>query len=297
MTQINWSLARLLISLAIFFNIERLDFNTSNISNVIDIHSFVYVLGIVAVLTIIFIPFFSRWSFPMLAVLWFTIFLVFKLIVMSQRPLLGDLYTYLSLTEGGFLLLLVYQARELASKLLDLRQMAEYVALANTGINLPQLDEAGAKIRREMTRSRYYHRALSVLVIKPEQYSQARVVPRLMKEIEMAVAERCMAVKLAEVLGEQLRVVDTVLEDRENGAFVIMCPEVDGLGTSLLAEQIRQTVTAHLGLTVYCGTASFPDEAITFESLVSEAYRKLKPAAAENPIPVQSDSVQPMMGN
>lgn len=114
----------------------------------------------------------------------------------------------------------------------------------------------------------------------------------MMKEIELAVAERSMAVKLADVLGEQLRVVDTVLEDRENGAFVIMCPEVDGLGTSLLAEQIRQTVTDHLGLTVHCGTASFPEEAITFESLVSEAYRKLKPAAAENPISAQSDMVQ-----
>jgi hypothetical protein len=296
MKQVNWSLARLLISLAIFFNIERLDFNKSNINNVIDIHSFVYVLGIVAVLTIIFIPFLSRWSFPMLAVLWFIVFLVFKLVVMSQRPLLGDLYTYLSLTEGGFLLLLVYQAHELASKLLDLRQMAEYVALANAGINLPKLDEAEAKIRREMTRSRYYHRALSVIVIKPEQYSQGRVLPRLMKEIELAVAERWMAVKLAEVVGEQLRVVDTVLEDRENGAFVIMCPEVDALGTSLLAEQIRQTITDHLGLTVHCGTASFPDEAITFESLVSEAYRKIKPAAAENPVPAQSDIAR-AMGN
>lgn len=280
MKQLNWALAKLFIGLAVFFNIERLDFSQTNSFNFIDIHSFVYVLGIVAILMIIFIPAVARISLPLLASFWGVIFLVFKLAIQPQRPLLGGLYTYLSLTEGSFLILLVYLAYEVARALRELKDMADYVALSHTGTHLPQLDEAGSKIRREMTRSRYYHRAFSVIVVKPDQHGLEKAVPSLMEEIKEGIAKRFMSAKLAQALGERLRVVDTVLEDQENEAFVVLCPEVDTFGTSLLAEHIRQTVMDQLGLTVHCGTASFPDEAITFEALVQEAYRKLKPGEA-----------------
>jgi hypothetical protein len=192
------------------------------------------------------------------------------------------------------LILLVYLACEVARALRELKELAEYVALSNTGTHLPQLEEAGSKIRREMTRSRYYHRALSVIVVKPEQHGLNVAVPSFMAEIEKGVAKRFMSAKLAQALGERLRVVDTVLEDRENDAFVVLCPEVDAFGTSLLAEHIRQAVNDQLGLTVHCGMASFPDEAITFEALVLEAYRKLKPgeSTAANSIPAPSEVVQ-----
>ncbi len=302
MKQLNWSVAKLLIGLAVFFNIERVDFSLNNTSNTIDIHSFVYVLSLAAVLSIIFIPFLSRLPFSSLALLWFFVFLGFKILLSYERPLLGGVFTYLSLTEVAFLILLVYQAREVVEVRDELSRMAEYVTLANAGMHLPQLDEAGSKIRREMTRSRYYHRALSVIVVKPDQRTLNLSEPQLMKEIQKSVAGRRMAAKLSELLGEQLRVVDTVLEDRENGAFVILCPELDAKGTILLTEHIRHAVTDNLALNVQCGMASFPDEAVTFESLVSEAYRKLKSAAADSSagaidnsaVPIPSEMLQAM---
>ena len=290
MKRLNWSLVKLFIGLAVFFNIERLDFSQTNNINLIDINSFVYVLGIVAILVVIFVPSVSRLSLPLLTSFSFGIFLLFKLAIQQQRPLMGGLYTYLTLTEGTFLILLVYLAYEVAGALRELKEMAEYVALSNTGIHLPQLDEAGSKIRREMTRSRYYHRAFSVIVVKPEKHSLDIAVPSLMEEIERGVANRFMSAKLARALVERLRVVDTVLEDQENDAFVVLCPEVDTFGTSLLAEHIRQTALDQLGLTVHCGTASFPDEAITFEALVQEAYRNLRPGEVT---PTPSTPAQP----
>lgn len=284
MKQLNWSLVKLLIALVVFFNIERLDFSLNSVNNSIDIHSFVYILGGLAVLSTLFVPVLSRSSFSLLATGWSVVFLFFKLLVIDQRPILGGTFTYLTLTEFTFLMLLLYQAKELARVRDEVNQLAEYVALADAGIHLPHLEDAGAKIRREMTRSRYYHRALSVIVVKPEPHSLETAVPRLMEEIQKSVAERCMAVKLADVLGEQLRVVDTVLEDRDNRAFVVLCPEVDAKGTAILSEHIRHAAANHLGLNVDCGVASFPDEAITFESLVAEAYRKLKPIDAAAPL-------------
>jgi hypothetical protein len=294
MKQVYWSLVKLLLSLTIFFNIERFDFSDNPVINTIDLHTFVYGVAVIAILSILMLPALSRSSFPVLAALWFVVFLGFKLLLLSQRPLWGGVYTYLSLTELAFLILLVYQARELAGALHEVGNMAEYVALADAGIHLPQLEDAGPKIRREMTRSRYYHRALSVIVVKPDSWSLEMTVPRLMEEIQKAVAQRCVAVKLADLLGEQLRVVDTVLEDREHEAFVILCPEVDAKGTALLAEHLRQAVADQLGLLVQCSMASFPEEAITFESLVAEAYRKLKPgdAAASTPLSIQPDLLQ-----
>ena len=281
MKKLNWSLAKLLITLTIFFNIERVDFNQNHINNGIDIHSFDYILGVSAVLAIIFWPVLAQWSFSRLAALWLMFFLIFKLFGLVERPFLGNLYTYLTLTEGSFILLLVYQAHQVALAHRAIFELAEYITLAEAGVHLPTLDEASSKIRREMTRSRYYHRPLSVLVLRPEKLSLVEAIPQMMEEIQNTIAERCLTVKLAHVIGEELRVVDTILEDRENSRFVVLCPEIDGYGTNLLAEHIRQMVQNRLGLTLQYGLASFPDEAITFDSLVTEATNKLKTVQEE----------------
>lgn len=281
MKSLRWSFAKVVVVLFLFLNIERLDFGQANI---VDIESFVYGLGLVAICTNL-LPFVSRLPVSRLLMVWFALFLIFKLFF-SARPLIGGMYTYLTLTELLFLLVLVYLSHDLTQELHGFEQAASYVVLANTGQHLPQVEEAEARIRREMTRSRHYHRALSVIVLEPEQKSLEMAIPRLVEEVQAIIGERYAAVRLAETITEELRVVDTVLEDRENGRFVILCPEIEGQEAKVMMERIRKLLAGRFWVQVRYGTASFPNEALTFEALMTAAAEKIK--APEAALPADS---------
>lgn len=268
------SLVELLIGVSLFFTIERLDFGQQNI---VDIHSFVYVLGIVAVLSIILVPTFSQVTLSRLILLWLVIFIICKLVLSSERSILGGIYTYLTLTEAAFLLILVWLAYQVARDYHDFQQAVAFMALADSGRHLLKIEEAGPEIRREMTRSRHFHHPLSVIVVKPEKQRLVEAVPHLVEEVLQNVAEKWTAVRLSDVIKEQLRVVDMVLEDQENGRFIILCPEIEAQGTHVLTDRISKALVDQLNVRVAFGTASFPQQSLTFESLLTVAESQLKP--------------------
>ena len=71
--------------------------------------------------------------------------------------------------------------------------------------------------------------------------------------------------------------MDLVLEE-EGGSnrFIILCPEVDEEGSAVIVDRIK-TVMQQAGISVHCGTSTFPDDALTFEGLVNQAKTKLPP--------------------
>jgi len=273
MNHFRWSLAQLLVGLSLFFSIERVDFGQENI---IDIQSFVYILGTAAVVSTILLPSFARLSISRLILLWFFIFILFKLLLMNDRPFLGGIYTYLTLTEAVFVLVLVYLAHQVARNYSDFQQAAEYVTLADAGRHLLKVEDASQEIGREMSRSRHFHRALSVIVVRPDKQSVVKAAPRLVEEIQQNVAELWTAVRLSNVIKEQLRVVDMVMEDRENGRFIILCPEIDTQGANMLTDRVGKALSDQLGVNISYGVASFPKEALTFETLLTQAGSQLK---------------------
>ena len=99
MNHFRWLLVQLLVMLSLFFNIERFDFGQNNL---IDIHSFVYVIGTVAVVATILLPLFARLAVSWVILFWFVVFVLFKLLSLSERSIWGGVYTYLTLTEGAF---------------------------------------------------------------------------------------------------------------------------------------------------------------------------------------------------
>jgi hypothetical protein len=272
MKHFQWSLIQLLVGLTFFFSIERIDFEQSNI---VDIHSFVYAFCILAVILIILLPQPVRWPVRRLFFAGLIIFIFLKLLVFNQRPFLGGLFTYLTLTEVGFLLLLIFLAHQVASGLREFQEASRYVTLAEAGQHGLNVEDAGPDIRREMTRSRHFHRSLSVIVVEPEKEDIKVVAPRLVVDIQQRMAENCLTSRLAELIGSQTRLVDIVMEDRENGRFIILCPEIDSQGSRLLTDRIQQTLREKLSVNVSFGVASFPQQALTFESLVAEADNHL----------------------
>ena len=273
MNHFKLSLVTLVLGLAIFFNVERLDFGQQNF---VDIQSFVYLLGTVAVVSLLLAPPLTRAPVALSLALWLAVFLACKFFVFNSRPVWGSVFTYLTITEGGLIAALVVLAHRAGGGLQDFLEAVRSITLEKIGQQVPQVEAADDVVRAEMTRSRHYHRPLSVIVAAPEADGVQLVLPILIQEAEHAFVQRYANARLAALIRKELRLMDTVLEDRKNGRFIILCPEVDGQHSTVLMERIRTAASRQLGVEVQCAAASFPDTAITFEELVSRAELQLQ---------------------
>src|SRR3990172_3789753 len=182
MNNLRRSIIVLISLLAIFYNIERFDFGEEN---VIDIQSFVYVFGLAAVLSVIFIPVLHRSSIYLPLALWLGVYLLAKLLIFSDsRPLLGGLYTYLTITEAGLLSILIWLTHHVARNLREFAEAVENITFANVGRKVRHLGEAVEDIETELIRSRRHNRPLSIVVVEPDRQTVQAALHRAVQEVQ-----------------------------------------------------------------------------------------------------------------
>lgn len=267
MKQLSRSIVLLLIALAIFFNIERLDFQEENL---VDIQTFVYVLGTAAVALIIFVPRLRRLPASYLLAFWGSIYFICKQFLFYRAPLIGGIYTYLTVTEVTLLFILIWLTHRLARILLDFEEAVKNITFVKSR-KVHSLDEATTEIQKELFRSRRYHRPLSLIVVEPEPTSIKNSLNQVVQEIQQTMMTRYALTSLARIFSEELRRTDVVIEQSEQGRFVILCPETSLEEVAQVVEKLQISAAESVGITLRYGTASFPDEAFTFDGLVSRA--------------------------
>ena len=275
MRQLARSITTLLIGVAVFYNIERLDIGEVN---AVDIDSSIYILGFIAIISIIGIPALRRSDPLVLIVIWLGEYLLVKLLLLAffdGRPLLGSFYTYLSITEMALLLILTWLAHKVAIGLRDFEEAVERITFSNGHQRIRQLREAEEEIQIEMFRSRHHHRPLSVIVVEPDPESIQTALHHLVQEVQRAMLSGYVVNNMAQTLAKYLRRTDLILEQRDRGRFLILCPETDAADSKPLVEHIQTVVREQLDISIAYGTATFPDEAVTFEELVHQAESHL----------------------
>ncbi len=136
-----------------------------------------------------------------------------------------------------------------------------------------EIHESLDLIAAEITRSRRYHHPLSVLVF--QLYGQKNKEERkAYTTLENDMRERFAVAKISQILSDLARNTDVILRDK-GGVFVLICPETDANKISILAERIVAAVDESLDSIVGWGSATFPDEAITFDDLLQVARKRL----------------------
>jgi GGDEF domain-containing protein len=256
----------------------------------VDIQSFVYVVGALAVMSVIGIPFLGRSRLAVPVILWLGAYLFCKVFVFTERPLWGDINTYLSITEMTLLWILIALARIVSRAFYDFEEVVQNITLSDVSHRVLTLREAENDIHNELTRGRRYQRPLSVVVVEPDPDSIQISLHRTVREVQQAMMIRYVVTSLARVFDQVLRRIDLIITQQEQGRFVILCPETNSDGSRVVIDRIREAVSAQLGVSVRCGAASFPDEALTFDELVTQAELRMKPAGkpvdpAERPSP------------
>lgn len=135
------------------------------------------------------------------------------------------------------------------------------------------IQAARETISAEITRSRRYHHPLSVLTVRLEK-NESWGDWKEMKLLANEMLERFAIAKVSQILSDHARNTDMVLRDRD-GQFVLLCPETNLTSTSILAKRIAGAVKQNLDADIVCGTAAFPDEALTFDDLINTANGRL----------------------
>jgi len=217
----------LLIGLAILFNLHWLNFGNPGVPGM---QWFIYPLTFGAVLTILLAPVFSRISPVYSLVFWVGVYTLLKLAVFADRPLFGEIYTYLTLAEVTLLGLNVMLASGAAVALRAYLQAVEFVTLVQGGSKIPPLEDGLELIDAEINRSRHSNRAFSVILASLSPEEVQIVLPRLVAEAQERIMRPYVTARLAQILRGELRRMDMVLEDHKNGRVVIVSPEVDEPG-------------------------------------------------------------------
>ncbi|MFD3162408.1 hypothetical protein [Herpetosiphon sp. NSE202] len=274
------SIIALVLYLAAFFNIERLDFQGEN---VIDLRSFVYILGLAAIIITLMLPYFRQRRLLVAMTYWGAIYAIIRLAFFNSVSFVG-VDIYLSLTELVFLLVGVRFAHQVAIDLYDFEQAVINITLPQVNRQIRPLNDSNDEIQTEMVRSRRHRRPMSVLVIKPDPQSVNLAIHRSVEEVQKSMMTRYVVTSLTRVVADVMRRTDMIFEQPSSNQFIVMSPETNAANSVSFAERIKAAASERLGVDVLCGIASFPDDALTFDELIREAdTRALRQLKAVKP--------------
>ena len=271
MQKLRISIVNLLIFIIILFNIERLDIGAQE--NVINLETAFYVMVVVAILMILSIR--RLQTLPQHPIIALTIgaYLIGKLVLIPNHPLLGGIYTYLSITELGLFIVAVLLAQNLALNIRDFEQAVENFAFANIRKVKP-VQEAYEEIQDEIYRSRRFQRSLSIIVLEQDLEKIQKNINRVVQDAQRMLMDQYTSLMIARELATQLRRTDLLLANGKKGGLVILSPDTDKANTDLLIERLKSVAQSE-EFAINFGVAIFPDHALTFEQLVEHAEMDL----------------------
>jgi len=213
----------LIMIIGVFLNIERVDIGSE--LDIVNLQSFVYVMAFFAVFSTLLIPERFRLSPFILISIWWVIYFVAKLSVFYENPIVGGVYTYLTVTELAMLSMLILVANRVAGDLIDIEETVANVTLEDVSERVRRIDQAEDDIAKEFARSRRYDSPISVMVVKVHPENVEFNFQRTAEEIMQGMLKRYATNKLVRLLDRELRRTDLVLERPKDDQVVLVLPE------------------------------------------------------------------------
>jgi GGDEF domain-containing protein len=269
MTNLKRSFFGAAIYLALIFVLGQMDYADRPIIN---FASYFYLAVMVAVPLTLFFPSISHVSVYVPMFVWAGVYLVLLQIInrnysANQGELPVIVLEFILLEVG------VWYAHQLAMQISHAESIMDALALSAFPNQARNLDAENQRIKIELTRSRRYHRPLSVVVIEVESEAE-KITREMLRSIQHDLLSRFTTARVGQIIDDRIRQTDLVLRDQK-GRFIVLCPETDFSSAVLLAKRISQAIKERTNLGVLWGVAAFPDEALTFEDLLQKARERL----------------------
>jgi GGDEF domain-containing protein len=273
MTNLKRSFFGAAVYLAVIFVLGQADYADRPLMN---FANYFYLAVIVAMPLTLFFPKISRISVYVPLLFWAVVYVaLLQLIDRNYSANKGELPVIA--LEFMMLEIGVWFAHQLASQISHAESIMDALALSAFPNRARDIDSENQRIKIELTRSRRYHRPLSVVVIQPESDDE-KLIREAFKNIQHDLMSRFTSARVGQIIDDRVRQTDLVLRDYK-GRFIVLCPETEFANASLLAKRISQAIKERTSLRVLWGVAAFPDEALTFDDLLQKARERLVDSA------------------
>jgi GGDEF domain-containing protein len=255
--------AMLIIWLFLFYNIERL-------SRPVDIAGLAYTfVPLMAVLTML-VPGFRR--LPLWVLLGVPIPIYLALKAWTPYDVWGAAMP-LTVTEICVIAVTTLLARWVSCGVDEFEGAIARITIGQVE-SLPESFATGqAAMYREMRRARQHQRPLALLSIGVEEKSIQIALDRMVQEAQQAMMKRYVLSDVARALCDELEDYNIIAQS--NDRFLVLLPEVTSDQLSDLSGRLHNALSDQLGVTLQIGCASFPDDAVTFKSLMEKAVGEM----------------------
>jgi hypothetical protein len=238
---------------------------------IINFASFFYLVAMIGVPATLFFPFATRVSTFVPLTIWAGIYAILSFLINRDHTSTNDIS--IILLEFMLLEVGIWLAHQLALHIGHTESVMDELAVNVFPNRAQEIDEANQRVKIELSRSRRYHRPLSLLLIEVDPDIQgAHGVAS--KSIQYDIVNRFTSARVGQIIDDRIRQTDLVLRDRK-WSYVILCPETDRSAVLLLANRMTETIREKTGQSVSWGVAAFPEEAVTFEDLMMTARQRL----------------------
>jgi GGDEF domain-containing protein len=269
MTNLKRSFFGAAIYLALIFVLGQMDYANKPIIN---FASYFYLAVMVAVPLTLFFPSISRVSVYIPLLVWAGVYVVLLQVInrnySANRGEVSVIVLEVILLEVG-----VWYAHQLAVQISHAESIMDALALSAFPNQARNIDEENQRIKVELTRSRRYHRPLSLVLIEAESEDE-KITREMLKSIQHDLLSRFTTARVGQIIDDRIRQTDLVLRDHR-GRFIILCPETEYSSAALLAKRVSQAIKERTSLKVLWGVSAFPDEALTFDDLIQKARERL----------------------
>ena len=269
MTNLKRSFFGAAVYLALIFVLGQADYANRPLIN---FANYFYIAVLVAVPLTLFFPRISRISVYAPLLFWAAVYIILLQVInrnySANRGEIPVVALEFMLLEIG-----VWFAHQLASQISHAESIMDALALSAFPNRTRDIESESQRIKIELTRSRRYHRPLSVVVFQTESEDE-RTSREMLKSVQQDLLSRFTSARVGQIIDDRIRQTDLVLRDYK-GRFIVLCPETDFPNASLLANRIAQAIKERTSLRVLWGVAAFPEEALTFEDLLQKARERL----------------------
>jgi GGDEF domain-containing protein len=260
----------------ILFNIER-------ISAPINLASFVYVYtALISLVMLALFPYFQlsfRWAFPAALIPYF--------LVKAQigHPI-GGPNLPITVTEVCALGITILFTEQIVGLLNELRRTVSDLSLRHLSKGISVFDSGQELIYREIRRARLHNRPAALLSISATEASVDVSLSRFIQEAQQEIIQHYVRARIANLLVSKLKDHDVVTQRDDH--FIVLLSEIERSKVNIVTSRLRNAAKKHLGLDLEIGISTFPDEALTLESLIENAEARMADVEAE------AVSVQPV---
>jgi hypothetical protein len=246
-------------------------YNIEKVSGPVNIATFVYLFTIVSAVLIILVRPLQKvplyWTF-LVALLPFFFFKI------RLGYAIGGENLPITVTEICAIGLTIVLTGQMARSLQEMREAVTSLTISHLIEGTQSFAMGQGRIYGEIRRARLYKRPAALLAISVADGAPEISLNRYIQEAQREIINKYIAARVANLLVEELKDCDVITQREAH--FITLLPETSRENVLETVKKLETAAKEKLGLELKIGLSTFPDEAVTFESLLEQAEAKMR---------------------